>query len=726
MTVAANVLLLVAVIFLMNHVQKLLYSDAKINLTEVVTQNKDVINSKLMLEVNNLDMAARQISDRLKHEPDTGLDSLQRALTAYTDEMGDNGVYVADREGVACFYGGDTVNIKGRRYFRLALEGKQNTSDRILSRITGEDMFVISVPLYSGGAIVGTVQKPYLPQEMYELCTISLFSAQGYMYIINSDGYILISSKGSEYSQESDNYFRMVYAQGNAAASVQLEEDIRENRSGFVETVMEGNKVFSAYTPIEKLHDWYLISSVATSAVSPNSNTVVKMFYFILMALVFVFGASLFYFLSYKNRQQANLERIAFVDPITQGNTYNKFLVDLNEALRDHPEKRYYLLSVDIDNFKYVNSFYGFDFGDRVLQRIHWDISARLLPTETVARISGDHFVVLLEDVSEERLRTLLDQSFSEGDTKVYLSAGLYAITDVAESANLMVDKASTAAQTAKTSLQRKIVTYSAQYDQTMMQNERLKREMEYALARREIIPFYQPKVDVDSGTLVGAEALARWRTADGRMVSPGEFIPLCEKTGQIVDVDFAIFEQTLEFLARNLRRGMPCVPISVNFSRLHLIGEGFIHRIIDRLEVHRVPPNLIQVELTESVFFNSYEIIVDFVNHLHDHGLLVCIDDFGSGFSSLNMLKEIPIDVLKIDKGFLDETRNRERQRIILATIAEMAKHLRINVVVEGVETQENVALMKEIGCSVAQGYFFARPMDEDSFDKVFGRGHV
>lgn len=727
LTVAVNCVLLVAVLFLMNYVQQLLHSDTRINLTEVVTQNKDVITSKLMLEVNNLDMIASQIAISLKKAPVLNEESFKNAVSDYAQNSRDQNVFVADKDGNAFFGDGKNLNIAGRRYFRLAMQGKQNISDRLVSRATGDDIFVISVPIYLGNQVVGSVQKPYLPQRMYDICTISLFSSQGYMHIINSDGYIMISSHRTNYSEESDNFFRNIYAQGNQIAAAQVETDVKDNRAGFMEITNGGQKIFSAYTPLEDIHDWYLISSVATDAVSPNANTVVKIFYFILLAIAFVMGGSLFYFLSYKNRQQSNLEQIAFVDSITHGNTYNKFVLQLDETLKKPDDKQYYLLAFDIDNFKYVNSFYGFDFGDQVLRRIYSEISDALSGEELLARVSGDHFVVLLEDASKTRLKELMKPSINEKDVQIYLSAGLYEITDYSESINLMVDKASSAAQMAKGQLPRRIVTYLEEYNKTMIYNEQLKRQMEIALAQREIVPFYQPKVDVDTRKLIGAEALARWRRAeDGRMISPGDFIPLCEKTGQIVNVDFMIFEQVLEFLARNLQNGIACVPISVNFSRVHLLSEVFIHNIIQRLEAHHVPSNLIQVELTESIFFDNTDTITDFVNHMHEHGLLICIDDFGSGYSSLNMLKDIPIDVLKIDRGFLLDTGDPQRQRIILSSIAEMARQLRMDVVVEGVETDDNVALMKEFGCSVAQGYYFARPMDETSFGEIFEKGQV
>lgn len=724
LAVLLNLVLFGAVIFLMGYVQQLLHADVQVNLNEIVTQNKNVITSKLKLELNNLSLAAEQITIYLKQTGDINEASLKQAVARYSDESGDAQTYVSDGLGNGYFSDGTVLSIAGRRYFILAMQGEQNISQRLISRTTGDEIFVISAPFYVDDIPVGTVQRFYSPQEMYDLCSISLFSDQGYMYIINRDGYVQISTQDLTYSQENDNYYWSLFSLGNQEASRKLEADIKAGQAGFMETTVAGEQIFSAYTPLDDIHDWYLITSVSTNAVSRNANIVVRMFYAILFLVVLVFGSSLLYFFRYKNKQQAVLSDIAFVDTVTGGNTFNKFCVDLSRTLAVPNLPGCHLISFDIDNFKYVNSFYGFDMGDTLLRHIYQNISKNLMPGETMARVTDDHFVLLVTDNSPARLESLIPSKVELDGVAAYLSAGMYTITDPKENVSLMVDKASTASKSVKGTLRKLVVAHSDTFDETVAHNEHVKRELDAALTNREIIPFFQPKIDINTGKITGAEALARWRKADGSLISPADFIPLCEKTGQVMDLDLAIFRQVLEFLQRNLEKGVACVPISVNFSRLHLLQEDFIHTIINMLDEHAVPHNLIEIELTESVIFDNHEAIVKFVKHLHDHGLLICMDDFGSGYSSLNLLKDIPIDVLKIDKGFLDETDNMDRRQIILSAIIDMALHLRAQIVMEGVETKENVSMMKELGCSIAQGFFYARPMDETAFQTFFEKG--
>lgn len=724
-TILADVLLVIAIFNLMNHVKYLLNEDVRINLSEIVTQNKDVISSKLTLELNNLEVAAKQLSDRLSYElgSEKGLDD--QIILDFINETNDQSLVFAFANGDATAATGQKFNISGRSYFQLGMKGTSNISERLISRANGEDVFVICAPLIKDQKVVGTLQKQYTPQEMYDICSVSLFSEQGSSYIINSQGYILISSQTSQYSRESDNYFRIIYL-SDPDSSKRLEEDIKDNRAGFFEATIEGKRVFSAYTPIEKIHDWYLISSIDTHAVSPNGTVVVKLFYCVLFVATLLFFLSTLYYWYLKRKQQQKMEQIAFVDSVTQGNSYTKFTVDLQEILQTHQNEDFHLLNFDIDNFKYINSSYGYETGDYILYYLYHHYSKKLLPNERIARVTGDQFAMLLEDVSESRLASLIDSEVLIKNIKIYLSTGVYHIVDRVQSVNFMVDKASTAARRNKGMHFKQIEYYSEEFDKETSRNERIKRDVEIAIKEKEIIPFFQPKVDVNSEKLIGAEALARWRTKEGKLVSPGEFIPVCERTGLITLVDMTIFEQALQFIKTNLDNGVNCVPISVNFSRLHLTNRDFLKTILEKLEQYQVPPELIELELTETVMFENDKLMNEFIKGLHQHGLKISMDDFGSGYSSLNMLKDIDIDVLKIDQGFLMGSDDNERQKTIFGSVVQMAEKLQIKVVVEGVETIENVNMMKAFNCSYAQGYYFARPMDIKEFSKIYKEGHV
>lgn len=725
-TLVLSAVLLIAVIMLMNHVKERLLSDVSINLTEIVTQNKDVITSKLMLEVNNLELVSKQLSERISFEGGSGDGKARDTFLKYVERGTDDMLCYSDKEGNAVYGSGKEVNIAGRQYFQLALQGKPNISERIISRLNGEDIFVISVPLSYEGMIIGSIQKQYTAKQMYDICSISLFSQQGSMYIINSEGYILINSEHDEqYNKESSNYYRMLYLD-NPQVSKKLEEDIGAQQEGFFEAQLDGKQFFSAYTPIEEVHDWYLITSIDTNAVMPNAFIVIKIFYGILFFVILSAAVMMMYHLILKNRQREQLEKIAFVDEVTGGDTYTKFNMDVHELFEHEPKEKFGILVFDIDNFKYINSFYGFDKGDEILRNVYQRYRENMGKQEYLARTSADHFVAILQNASEDRLKELYCSEMNISGVKVYFSAGLYPIKDTKEGLGLMMDKANIASRRTKGRKHEGVGIYSTEYDMEIAKNERIKREVEQAVSEGEIIPFFQPKVDIHTEVLAGAEALARWVTREGKVIPPGEFIPACEHTGVIDKIDWAIFDATLAFIKENLDRGIQCVPISVNFSRTHLFDIAFVETLKQKMEQKEVPPELIEVELTETIIFDNSENINKFIKELHQIGVKVSMDDFGSGYSSLHMLKDVDIDVLKIDRGFLKETTNSKKQQAIFEAIAQMANKLDIEVVVEGVETTGNIELMKQVKYNVAQGYFYSRPVDAGQFAIMYKEGHV
>lgn len=720
-TLFINVFMIIAILLLMNYVQKLLYSDVKLNLTEVVTQNKDVITSRLSSEMNELYSASKKLTYAME---EGSIDHLEQIFNEISDDE-NNRLFVADAQGKAYFRDQSTLDISGRNYHRLAMDGIQNISDRTISRHDGSDVFIISVPIYFKGEVIGTAHHNYTAEEMYETCSLSLYSSQGFMYIINGDGYILIDSRDQAYNQEADNYFRMMYAQGNEDQTDSLKTDIKEEKTGFMETTLDNIQYFSAYTPIEGVHDWYLISSINTNAVSSNANMVINMFYLILIVIVLVFSGSILYFLKYKNKQQQKLLKVAYEDPLTGGNTYQKFMDDMQSFYHKNPHQEYVLLTLDIDNFKYINNYYGFDVGDKLLAQIYHSLEAKLQADETLARISGDHFVMLLKQSNIERINDIVTNAKSnEINLQIYFSVGVYEIKDKTESLQLMIDKANAAANLSKSSMHKKVEFYTHDLNQQMIYNEHMKQKIIKSLANDEMVPFFQPKVNINTRKVIGAEALARWIDKDGTIIPPSEFIPICEKTGLIIELDMMIFRKTLQFLKDNALENR--VPISVNFSRIHLNNPKFLDNLKTIMNVYDIPSDMIEIELTESVMMHNPEAVREFTDHMHANGFRISMDDFGSGYSSLNMLKDIPIDVLKIDQIFLKETEGFEKQRIILENIAKMAQQLEISVVVEGVENEQHVELMKSIGCLIAQGYYFAKPMDQEHFEKIYKKGSL
>lgn len=237
------------------------------------------------------------------------------------------------------------------------------------------------------------------------------------------------------------------------------------------------------------------------------------------------------------------------------------------------------------------------------------------------------------------------------------------------------------------------------------------------AIENKEIKVFYQPKHNAVNGKAAGAEALARWIPADGGIISPGRFIPLLEELGLISDLDWYMLEETCRFLSGELQNNRRVVTVSVNFSRLHTSEPNFAKRLSETVDGYGVPHRFVEIEITESALSADESMIIDFVQSICDAGFEVSIDDFGSGLSSLNFVKDVPASVLKIDKSLLSGNCENEKERIVLESIFDFAHRLKLTTVAEGVETKEQLGFLRTCGCELIQGFLFAKPMPEEDF---------
>ncbi len=263
-------------------------------------------------------------------------------------------------------------------------------------------------------------------------------------------------------------------------------------------------------------------------------------------------------------------------------------------------------------------------------------------------------------------------------------------------------------------------------FNNTMI--EGIKKEVEItsgltkAIQNGEFKVYYQPKIETDTLTVIGAEALIRWQKPDGHFIYPDEFIPLIERSGQIVELDNFVYREVFRFINRRISENKPIVPISVNVSRIHMQKLEILPYIKSLFDEYRIPPRMIEFELTESIYIENTDKALKLVEGFHAMGARVSMDDFGSGYSSLNLLSRLPIDIIKLDKVFLKdegvEEHLKENDRIIISCVIDMAKRLRITSLCEGVETLEQSNYLSEIGCEIQQGYYFSKPISQDDFE--------
>lgn len=381
----------------------------------------------------------------------------------------------------------------------------------------------------------------------------------------------------------------------------------------------------------------------------------------------------------------------------------------------------YAIAYFDVLRFKVVNDLFGKDEGDRLLRFISQGIRNELREGEMGCRMSADRFAcfVCRKGPALERFVTGLLYQIEKYSLpfEIICNMGLYVSCGEALPADTMIDRAALAQASIKGSYTKKYCYYTETLRSDMLSEQEIVGNMAMALANRQFVVYFQPQYNHCTRMLVGAEALVRWEHPVWGCVLPGSFIPIFEKNGFITQLDFYVFSQVCVFLRHCLDEQLPVAPISTNFSRQDIFLPDFVERLEVIRKRYQVPVKFLRVEITESAVEGSNQFVNQVVQKLHQHGYEVEMDDFGSGYSSLNVLKDIDLDTIKLDMLFMDEANANSRGGTILSSVVRMAKWLKMSVIAEGVETMEQADFLRSIGCEYVQGYLYAQPMPEQDF---------
>lgn len=432
-----------------------------------------------------------------------------------------------------------------------------------------------------------------------------------------------------------------------------------------------------------------------------------------------------------------NLERLAFVDPVTGGCNQTRFDMVVRETLDEAEPFQYALVALDLRKFKILNEVQGAASGDLVLAYIHDCLRSNLAEGEYVARINADAFNLLIRNeppsVMLERIDKIVRDinKFNQGAERPYFltfTAGVYPIEDTTQSVTIMRDRANVARNTSKGGTNANnfsCVFYNDMDRQNLLTEQDMENRMRGALEHGEFVAYYQPKQMLADGTIGGAEALVRWIDPTRGIVPPDEFIPFFERNGFIIDIDLCVFEQVCALLASWLKLGKKPVPISVNMSRAHLMETDFLIPYERIREAYDVPASLIEFELTETLVFGDPETLMGVIDAMHARGYRCSLDDFGSGYSSLNVLKDVDIDTMKLDRAFFsagNETGQREWD--VVESVVDLAKKLDLATVAEGVEERGQTERLRAMECDMVQGYVFSRPVPVEEFERMLFGG--
>lgn len=680
--------------------------------------------------------------------------SIQKDLKNYAESGGFAGVVIIDPNGKAYDSSGETAQLEDRDYFKKALSGQSNISQRVKSRLSMDSTYIISyaTPIFSDGQVIAVlcgITSAEMDISDYTDYAVNPYSG---MYILDGEGELVMSSpavdgsnfyatvKNSKYADgKSDGYQKLYTAssdegdnnteKGKADASADATDfyagDVT-NSHGFWGWLTKHENASNIYLKkILNQNNWTLFY-VRSINLSESTVSFIILSRVMLVSIVLIFLAAMIIMLWLQWRSGKEITDLAYKDEITGRANWQKFTVTCNDLLNKQGwwASNYAALHIDINRFTLYNDYYGHKAGDKLLQYIAETMDLMSSAKEICARRSSDKFVILWSYSDDNHLQERIKDLFklvNDGPNgeNVSLSVGVYKLNEDDKDIVHAMDLAKMAQQSISNAKVNTTAFFDENIRAAMKEEHELEKLMNVALVKDEFKLYLQPKHNVKDGSLGGAEALVRWISPEKGFISPGKFIPLFEKNGFVAQVDNYILEQLCKFQKHCLSTGKKTVPISVNVSRVQLSNPNLAKEICAIVDKYQVPHEYIDLELTESACFDDMEILVNTMTSLRKMGFAVSMDDFGSGYSSLNLLKELPFDTLKIDGEFFRNVSDLNRANIVVKNIIELAKSLNMKVVAEGIETEDQVKFLRTTECDLIQGYYYSKPISAEEFEK-------
>lgn len=405
-----------------------------------------------------------------------------------------------------------------------------------------------------------------------------------------------------------------------------------------------------------------------------------------------------------------------------------QFYIETAKLIKENRDVKYCLVCSNIKDFKFVNELFGIEKGNEILKKQAEYMKNFIGEDSLAARLHADRFAMCMprirfdEDLINEAI-TGIQEAFKNSSFHMHIFVGVYDIHDVQERVSIMCDKANLASETIKNEYKSSVAYYTEHLLEKSIEERKIIGEFDRALDNEEFVMFLQPQVDV-SGKPFGSEALVRWQHPDKGLLAPGVFIDVLEKTGFVYRLDRYMWDKAVKQLAEWKKRGINDYHISVNISTKDFYLIDVYETFVGLVEKYDIDPKLLKLEITETALMSDFNKNMVIIKRLQKYGFDIEIDDFGSGYSSLNMLKDISADVLKIDMGFLRASENEVKGQDILESIIGLANKLGMRVITEGVEKKTQVDMLYDMGCKMFQGYYFSKPIPVDEFEKKYNIG--
>ncbi|MFN1920251.1 EAL domain-containing protein [Clostridioides difficile] len=699
-------------------------SEAKIHIKEVAVQGSQLAQRQIEkdLDVLNIFSNYYALNQDIPNE-----EKMKNLL----DEMENQKFYtmaIVDINGNAENTKGDKFSVKDREFFKNSIKGKKYVSSPYVDEVNKSiKKITISVPLLNNDKVVGVLYCTYNINTLMKLINVSFYENNSISYVVRNDGTIILHPQEDSLSK---NIYKLLKQDNDIREINRLKKELQENKTGATVLNMLEERRYLGYATMDNgnsennyIKDWNLIFSIPETVVFSNSEQIINRAIYAVLFIILIFIAIIFYIIYIKKSNEKEILSLAYEDKVTHIGNQNKFYRECSKYLLDKPSLNYIIVYFDINNFKMINDTFGYEFGDNLLITIAKALKEELTEGEVYARLSSDYFAIFCDykNGKNKRIRKIdsIRNNIESNLSIVFeisLCVGIYFVEEGEVDIQKAVNKANMARSVAK-GKNINYAIYNEDVRNKLSEESMILDDIKIALVKNQFEVYYQPKFSLVTGEMIGSEALIRWNHPEHGFISPAVFIPIAEKSKLILKIGRFVFERVCNDLSEWKKQGKKIVPVSINLSRVELYQPDIVKFINKTIQMYNLSSDLIEIEITETVAINELNILKNVLNELRKYGFSISMDDFGTGYSSISCLRDMPIDILKLDKSFLNGIEHDERSRNIAKSIVSLAKSLDLVVIIEGVESKEQAELMKQFGCDLVQGFYFARPMPAKNF---------
>ncbi len=646
-------------------------------------------------------------------------------LKQYMPFMQISELYYVALDGAGIDANGVEKDFSDNATFNQVLETKKTASALSSFSTVENGAMDLAVPIISNGQLKGVLLGVnYVSNTLNDLN--SNLRNYSYTIITNGAGEVLVSSSsdyiplevlGSEQTKFTDGY-----------SFEKLIEDTTNGVSGTSKFTLNGVSQIIQYKPLG-FSDLMIVIVAEEFEMQSGIRTVMNLLTQISVMVFLLISLLSVYVLAAKKSSVKAIEAVAYYDELTKLPNLSKLKKDMREILSKNKSEQYAIIKVDVNNFKSINEIYGFETGNKLLCAFKQITEIANEKSLITARVGIDEFIFFAnKDFLQnlDNLTSYYEAFFKEiipelKNHHLTFTYGRYYIEQDEKDVDDICSKVNLSHKMARNKEGSIIWDYDDNYKQQVLKAATLESKMKNALINDEFCAFLQPKFEIKTKQLIGAEALVRWIQQDGKMIFPDEFIPLFESNGFIVELDKFILQSVCKHLKQWKSEGHNYIPISVNFSRHHLENINFVRDVANIVDSFSIPHEFIEIEVTESTALQNELTFRRLIEELHKSDFKISIDDFGTGYSSLGLLKDFKMDVLKLDRSFINSTEESERRDLIVDGIVKLAHSLDMNIIAEGVEDQVQAEFLSSINCEAAQGYFYAKPMPVSEFEERY-----